>query len=147
MDTRGKAGRQPHRRHLGDDGLRKVVAIVRSGVLKKVETRLLELRVPGITVTRVKGYGEHANFFSRDWMIEHARIEIILRQERADEIVRAIVAAASSGLPGDGIVVVIPVESVYRIRSGERATADNLGGCECESKSPEESGDDKENGT
>ena len=111
--------------------LRKVTAIVRSDLLERVEGRLQQLGIPGVTVTRVKGYGEYENFFARDWMTEHARIEIFLSQERADEVARAIMDAAHTGIAGDGIVVVLPVESIYRIRTKEVATSDELGGCEC----------------
>ncbi len=114
-----------------DGGLRKVTAIVRMNCLERVERRLQDLLVPGITVTKVKGYGEYEDFFARDWMTEHARIEIFLRRERAEEIARAIVDAAHTGVAGDGIVVVLPVESIYRIRSGAVATSDEIGGCEC----------------
>lgn len=121
----------------GDDRLRKVTAIVRIEVLERVERRLQELRVPGISVTRVKGYGEYENFFARDWMTEHARIEIFLRRERSDEVARAIVTAARTGIAGDGVVVVLPVESIYRVRTGEVAASDEFGGYEG-ARSPDE---------
>lgn len=107
--------------------LSKITAIIRVSRLETVEKRLQELRVPGISVTKVKGYGEYANFFSRDWMTEHARIEIFLTRDLAYEIAHAILAAAHTGTAGDGLVVVLPVEAVYRIRSGEPATAHDLG--------------------
>ena len=102
---------------------RKITAIVRTSMLGDVERRLKELDVPGISVTKVKGYGEYANFFTSDWIVEHARIEIFLPRERADDVARAVVAAAATGEPGDGIVVVLPVESMYRIRTGHCMTA------------------------
>lgn len=126
---RGETG-EP-RGEFADWPLRKVTAIVRSDVLEKVEKRLEDLCIPGISITKVKGFGEYANFFSRDWMVEHARIEIFLCRERAHEIARVIVDAAQTGLAGDGLVVILPVEAVYRIRTGELATSDQLGGCEC----------------
>jgi hypothetical protein len=79
-----------------DGRLRKVTAIVRSEVLEQVEKRLQDLRLPGISVTRVKGFGEYANFFSRDWMAEHTRVEIFLRRKRAHEVARATVDVAGS---------------------------------------------------
>ena len=102
---------------------RKITAIVRTSMLEDVERRLKELDVPGISVTKVKGYGEYANFSTSDWIVEHARIEIFLPRERADGVARAVVAAAATGEPGDGIVVVLPVESMYRIRTGHCMTA------------------------
>lgn len=102
---------------------RKVTAIINIDKLVAVETRLQELGVPGVSVTEVKGYGEYANLFSRDWMTRHARIEIFTVPGRVDAIVCAIMNAAHSGLSGDGFVAVLPVEQVYRIRT--RAPAED----------------------
>lgn len=110
--------------------LRKVTAIIRGSALKRVEQHLKEIRVPGISVSKVKGYGEYANFFTQDWLSQHARIEIFTTDEKAHEIADAILDSARSGCEGDGIVVVLPVLAVYRIRSGEAATSDELGGFE-----------------
>ena len=110
-----------------DAPLRKVTAIVRTAMLPDVERRLRELDVPGISVTKVKGYGEYANFFTSDWIVEHARIEIFLPASRAQDVAHAIVDAAATGEPGDGIVVVLPVEQMYRIRTGECTPARSPG--------------------
>jgi nitrogen regulatory protein P-II 1 len=109
---------------------RKVTAIVRAEVLERVERRLQELGVPGLSVTRVKGYGEYANFFARDWLVEHVRIEIFVTRQRAAEIAAAIVTAGRTGAKGDGIVAVLPVEAVYHVRTGALATPGDLGGGE-----------------
>lgn len=114
--------------------LRKVTAIIRSSVLDDVEQRLRDIHVPGVSITKVKGYGEYANFFRPDWSCQHARVEIYCRHERADEIARAIVDSAHTGGAGDGIVVVLPVESIFRIRTREVATTEDLGGCCCRDK-------------
>jgi nitrogen regulatory protein P-II 1 len=105
---------------------RKVTAIVRRTVLEKVEERLQAIRVPGMSVTTVKGYGEYADFFRHDWQVDHARIEIFTGRRRATQIAEAIVDAAHTGAPGDGIVVVLPVETVYRIRTRAEATGSDL---------------------
>ena len=97
--------------------LQNVTAIIRSNVLERVEHRLQLMHVKGITVTRVKGYGEDKNFFSRDWMVSHVRLEIFTDHTRAEAIARAIMEEANSGFAGDGLVVLIPVEKMYRIRA------------------------------
>jgi len=106
----------------------KVTGIVRADVLEAVERRLQDLRAPGLSVTRVKGYGEYANFFTRDWMVDHVRVEVFVSRQRADEIAGAISAAARTGARGDGIVAILPVEAVYHVRTGALATPANLGG-------------------
>ena len=93
-----------------------VMAIVRTDVLEDVECQLRHLGIPGMTVTRVQGFGEYANFFTPDWLSTHARIEIFADAGRADRIVDSIMHAAHTGTPGDGIVAVLPVEKLYRIR-------------------------------
>jgi len=121
----------------GDSNLmRKVTAIVRTSVLETVERRLQELRVPGMTVTRVKGYGEYQDFFTPDHLVEHAQIEVFLGRDRADDTARAIVEAARTGMPGDGIVAVLPVESVYQIRTGHLVTANPIREGDADSSPP-----------
>jgi len=105
---------------------REVTAIVRRTLLEKVEERLQAIRVPGISVTTVKGYGEYADFHRHNWQVTHARIEIFTVRRRAAEIAAAIVDAAHTRAPGDGIVVVLPVETVYRIRTRAEATEPDL---------------------
>jgi len=102
-------------------GQKKIAAIVRTDVLERVEGRLRDLGVPGMTVTRVKGFGEYANFFAQTWMSAHARIEIFTDADQVQLIVDAIIEAAHTGTAGDGIVVVLPVEAIFRIRDGAQA--------------------------
>ena len=105
---------------------KKVVGIIRTEKLGAVEERLKEIRVRGISVTRGKGYGEYANFFASNWSVTHARLEIYCKSSKADEIVDAIMDAAQTGLAGDGIIAVIPVEKLYRIRTKTQANGDNV---------------------
>lgn len=98
-------------------GLRKIVAIIKNEALEKVKARLVELGVKGISVTKVKGYGEYVNFFKSDCMVIHSRIEIFTEEARADLITTAIMEVAHTGIEGDGIVAVIPVLKLYRIRT------------------------------
>ena len=103
---------------------RKVTAIFRSDRLEAVENRLRALAVPGISVTRVKGFGEYANFYTSDWLCTHVRIEVFTSKLKADEIAEAIIETAHTGIEGDGIVAVLPVESVYHIRTKEKCQYD-----------------------
>lgn len=101
--------------------LRKVTAIVRSALLEAVEEQLIAVGVKGITVTRVKGFGEYADFYSREWLTDHMRIEIFTNANRVAIVREAIMSAAQTGEPGDGIIAVLPVEELYRIRDGATA--------------------------
>lgn len=102
---------------MNDFEFRKVTAIFRIERLEAAEKALQDLRVPGVSVTRVKGYGEYVDLYARDWMTEHARMEIFVHASEADRIVDALSTAASTGTRGDGIVCVLPVERLVRIRT------------------------------
>ncbi len=103
-----------------------VTGIIRSECLKQVERALQELGVSGVSVSRVKGYGEYADFFTSDWMSPYVRLEVITAADRAEAVVDAILEAASSGTKGDGIVTLTPIEAVWRIRSRAPAPASEL---------------------
>ena len=96
---------------------RKVTAIVRSSHLEDIERRLRDIGVSGVSITRVSGYGEYHNFFQPDMMTQHARIEIFCYLSEAEKIACTIMEAAHIGQPGDGILAILPVEQLYRIRT------------------------------
>ena len=107
--------------------LKKITAIIRSDQLEDLQERLKCQRLPGMTVEHVNGYGEYANYFSKNWMSRYARIEIIASGEQAPGIVTAIADAVHTGSRGDGIVYTVPVEHVHRIR--DRHTARSAATC------------------
>lgn len=97
----------------------KLTAIIRTEVLEPLETRLKQMGVPGITVSTVKGFGECANFSSHDWKVSHARVELFVAEAQAEELTRTICELARTGEAGDGVVAVLPVDRLVRIRTGE----------------------------
>lgn len=99
---------------------RKVTAIFRPERLEAVEDQLRIIGVPGISVTKVKGFGEYANFYESDWMCTHVRVEVFIGEGQAEEVAKTIMEAAHTGVEGDGIVAVLPVESVFHIRTKQK---------------------------
>lgn len=106
---------------------RKVTAIVRTSLLGRVEQALAGIGVDGVSITQVSGYGEYHNFYRPDMMSEHARIEIFSLAAEAPAIARCLMDAAHLGQAGDGIVAVLPVERLYRIRTKSPADTDEHG--------------------
>jgi len=105
---------------------RGVNAIVRTYVLSDVEKRLREMGVKGMTVCRVKGFGEEKALLREDYLVTHARIEIFAEKTKAEKIAHAIMEVAHTGGSGDGIVCILPVEKVFRIRTKSEATLDEV---------------------
>lgn len=98
----------------------KVISIIRPDVLDKVEEKLKQANVPGISISHVEGYGEYKTFYRQDKMVQHIQVKVFISKERATEIAELILEAAHTGAEGDGIVAVIPVESVYHIRTRKK---------------------------
>lgn len=103
-----------------------ITAIIRSDRLEPVERKLQEIGVERINVSKVKGYGEYRDFFARDWMVEEVRIDIFTRHNEVDSIAAAIMEAAHTGIPGDGVVAVIPLDKLYLIRTRSEATPEEF---------------------
>ena len=103
-----------------------IVAIIRSDRLEPVEDKLKELGVERVNVSKVKGYGEYRDFFARDWMVQEVRVEIFTRQHKVDTIAGAIMEAAHTGVPGDGVVAILPVDRLFLIRTKEEATVESF---------------------
>ncbi len=95
----------------------KITALIRVECLATVERALKDHGVSGVSISRVKGYGEYTDFFSHDWMSTHARMEVITDAARATDLVGVILDAACSGTKGDGLVAVAPIDRVWRVRT------------------------------
>jgi nitrogen regulatory protein P-II 1 len=104
-----------------------VTAIVKPFVLEDVKGALEQLGVLGMTVSEVQGYGRQKGHtevyrgaeYSVDF-VPKVRVEVVADDTLADKVVDAIVESARTGKIGDGKVWVTPVESVIRVRTGER---------------------------
>ena len=103
-----------------------VVAIVKPFKIDDVKAALLALGVQGMTVTDTKGFGRqrgHTEVYrGAEYQIDFVpkeRLEVLVGDADVEQVVEGIIEAARTGKIGDGKVWVLPVESVYRIRTGE----------------------------
>ena len=95
----------------------KITAVIRREAVTKVAKNLKEIGVTGMTITRVEGFGQHADLYSISKMAPSSKIEIYASREKAGEIREVIMAIAHTGRSGDGIVAVEPVDELYRIQT------------------------------
>lgn len=106
--------------------IKQIVAIIRRDKLEAVEKKLQGMGVERVNISRVKGYGEYHDFFSNDWMVEEVKIEIFTRQHKVEGISAAIMEAAHTGVPGDGVVAVVPVDKLFLIRTRSEAAPEEF---------------------
>jgi nitrogen regulatory protein P-II 1 len=94
-----------------------VVAITRSDALKAVENKLRATGVRGITVTRVRGWGEYANLISEDHKVDGLKVEVFVDAHKARQVTDALLETCHSDCPGDGVVAVLPVQTFLSART------------------------------
>jgi nitrogen regulatory protein P-II 1 len=104
-----------------------ITAIIKPFTIDDVRHAVEVAGVLGMTVTEVQGYGRqrgHTEVYrGAEYAVDFvpkARIDVVVDDEFAQRVVDAIVGSARTGKIGDGKVWVSPVESVVRIRTGER---------------------------
>jgi nitrogen regulatory protein P-II 1 len=109
--------------------MKKIEAIVKPFKLDEVREALSELGVTGLTVTEVKGFGRqkgHTELYrGAEYVIDFlpkVKIEVVVEDSLADNVVEAIENAARTGRIGDGKIFVIDVEQAIRIRTGDRGS-------------------------
>lgn len=103
-----------------------IVAIVRPEKLSDVLEALFHADVRGLTISRVQGHGgeiEHVENYRgtsvKMALAEKVRIEIGVSNHFVQTTVDAILGAARTGDVGDGKIMVMPMDKIYRIRTGE----------------------------
>jgi len=107
-----------------------VTAVIKPHRWEDVRGALETFGVTGMTVSEVSGYGRqkgHTEVYrGAEYdvaLVPKIRIEIVVDDVDAELVVGAIVKSAQTGRIGDGKVWVAPVESVVRVRTGERDEA------------------------
>ena len=107
-----------------------VIAIVRPEKANDVLEALYRAEVRGLSISRVQGHGGELDRVEtyrgttvKMELSEKVRLDIGVSDHFVEPTVNAIMAAARTGDVGDGKIFVVPVEHVYRIRTGERDRA------------------------
>jgi len=107
-----------------------VVAIVRTERLSAILEELFKADVQGLTISRVQGHGgereqveTYRGMTVKMELSEKIRIEIGVSNHYVEPTVKAILKAARTGAVGDGKIFVLPVEKIFRIRTGEEDAA------------------------
>ena len=107
-----------------------VTAVIKPHKWEEVRAALETVGVTGMTVSEVSGYGRqkgHTEVYrGAEYdiaLVPKVRLEIAADDEDVEAITNAIVSAAATGRIGDGKVWVSPLESVVRVRTGDRDEA------------------------
>ena len=109
--------------------MKKVEAVIRPFKLEDVKVALVEAGIIGMTVSEVRGFGRQKGQVERyrgsEFTVEFLqklKIEVVVEDNRVEDVVSAIADAARTGEIGDGKIFVLPMDECVRIRTGERGS-------------------------
>ena len=103
-----------------------ITAIVKPDVTDDLVPAVTAAGARGLTATEVIGFGQQyghggtANPASSAALLPKVRIDIVVPDDIADDVISAIAKCVNAGTIGDGKIWVSPVDSALRVRTGER---------------------------
>jgi len=107
--------------------MRLVTAIIKPFKLDEVKQALEAYGITGMTVSEASGYGRqrgHSEVYrGAEYKVDFVpkvRLEVVVDDVDASDVVNVILKAAQTGRIGDGKIWTVPVEDVARVRTGER---------------------------
>jgi nitrogen regulatory protein P-II 1 len=110
--------------------MKKIEAIIQPHKLDEVKEALIGIGVEGITISEVRGHGRQKGhtetYRGAEYTVDllpKIKLEMFVRDSRAEEIVGVLSTAASSGKIGDGKIFISAIEEAIRIRNGDRGDA------------------------
>ncbi len=110
--------------------MKKIEAIIQPHKLDDVKEALIGIGVDGMTISEVRGHGRqkgHTEVYRgaeyKVDLLPKVKVEMIVPEARASQVVEALSTAARSGKIGDGKIFVSTIEDAIRIRNGDHGEA------------------------
>ena len=107
--------------------MKKIECVIRPIIIEEVKEALVALGITGMTISDVRGYGKQRGrtekYRGNTYVVNllpKVKIELVVPDDKADEVVEIALEAARTGEIGDGKIFVSTVEEAVRIRTGER---------------------------
>jgi len=107
--------------------MKKIDAIIQPFKLEDVKEALIGIGVDGMTVTEVRGHGRQKGhkevYRGQEYVVDllpKVKLELVVPDARAEEVVQAVAAAARTGKIGDGKIFLSDVAEAVRIRNDDR---------------------------
>jgi len=107
--------------------MKKIEAIIRPFKLEDVKIALVNSGIVGMTVSEVRGFGRQKGLVERyrgsEFTVEFLqklKVEVVVEDEKVNSVIDAIAEAAKTGEIGDGKIFITSIDSVVRIRTGDK---------------------------
>lgn len=110
--------------------MKKIEAVIQPHKLEDVKEAMKGIGIDGMTVTEVRGHGRQKGhkevYRGMEYQVDllpKIKLEIVVPDARADEVIRTLVGSARTGKIGDGKIFVYDVAEAIRIRNDDRGEA------------------------
>ncbi len=107
--------------------MKKIEAIIRPFKLEDVKIALVNSGIVGMTVSEVRGFGRQKGQVERyrgsEFTVEFLqklKVEVVIEDKKVNSVIDAIAEAAKTGEIGDGKIFISSIDSVVRIRTGDK---------------------------
>ena len=107
--------------------MKKIEAIIRPFKMEDVKIALVNSGIVGMTVSEVRGFGRQKGQVERyrgsEFTVEFLqklKVEVVVENEKVNSVIDAIAEAAKTGEIGDGKIFITSIDSVVRIRTGDK---------------------------
>jgi len=107
--------------------MKKIESIIQPFKLEEVKEALKNIGIDGMTITEVRGHGRQKGhkevYRGQEYNVDllpKMKIELVLPDNRAEEAIRTLTAAARTGNIGDGKIFIFDVAEAIRIRNDDR---------------------------
>jgi len=107
--------------------MKKIEAIIRPFKLEDVKIALVNSGIVGMTVSEVRGFGRQKGQVERyrgsEFTVEFLqklKVEVVVEDEKVNSVIDALAEAAKTGEIGDGKIFITAIDSVVRIRTGDK---------------------------
>jgi len=107
--------------------MKKIEAIIRPFKLEDVKIALVNSGIVGMTVSEVRGFGRQKGQVERyrgsEFTVEFLqklKVEVVVEDGKVNSVIDAIAEAAKTGEIGDGKIFITSIDSVVRIRTGDK---------------------------
>ena len=107
--------------------MKKIEAIIRPFKLEDVKIALVNSGIVGMTVSEVRGFGRQKGQVERyrgsEFTVEFLqklKVEVVVEDDKVNSVIEAIAEAAKTGEIGDGKIFITSIDSVVRIRTGDK---------------------------
>jgi len=110
--------------------MKKIEAIIQPFKLEEVKEALKAIGIDGMTITEVRGHGRQKGhmetYRGQEYNVDllpKVKIELVVTDDRLNEVTGAIASSARTGKIGDGKIFVYEVAEAIRIRNDDRGEA------------------------